>query len=126
VLKNLNNLLICLLLAGVAGCNHESEPKPLWTDDTDPRIEKDVSVFESAFVLEPTCHGLHFKRKSLVPAPKKYWEVVYDDLGGGGRDKFFVMEPKGFEAASVHFLAADAKEAASKACFVAKGQGGSR
>jgi hypothetical protein len=114
------------LLADIAGCNHESEPKPLWTDDTGPRIGNDASAVESVFILEPTCRGLHFKRKSLGPAPKKYWEVRYKDLGGGGRDKFFVMEPKGFEAALVHFLTADAKEAATKACFVAKRQGGSR
>jgi hypothetical protein len=126
VLKNVKNLLICLLLVGVAGCNHESEPKPLWAEDTtDPEMEKHVSAFESAFVLEPTCRGLHFQRKSLVPAPKKYWSVEYYDRGGDSR-KFLTTLPKGFEAAPLYLLTADAKEAANKACFVVKGQGGSQ
>jgi hypothetical protein len=118
--------IFCLLLAGIAGCSHESEPKPLWADDaTNPEMKSPVFAFESAFILEPTCRGLHFQRKSLVPAPKKYWSVEYQDRGDGYR-KFLRMLPKGFEAASLVLLTADAKEAASKACFVAKGQGGSR
>lgn len=107
--------------------------KLLWMDDI--AYPKSGEEFENAIAMEPTCHGLTFRRWNNTSDPERlraieapHWHVFYNGSDGVGRGFIqpiysVTVQPSKFAGLEVSKEVQDAAEAARIACFVASQKG---